>query len=316
MSAAHAQPAMPTGPEIDLRVSIGSLVLPNPVLVASGTFGNGEEMAELIDLRVLGGIVLKGTTLRPRRGNAPMRVVETPAGLLNAIGLQNVGIEETLRSKAPFVKRFGIPAIINIAGETADEYAEMAARADACAAVDAIELNVSCPNVQRGGIAFGTDAQVLGATVRCARAATRKPLIVKLSPNVTDIVAMARAAADAGADALSLINTVVGMVIDVPRRRPVLANGIGGLSGPAVRPIAVAMTWKVARAVSLPVIGMGGIACLEDALQFFIAGAAAVQVGTATFVNPHCAVEIAAGLRRYLAAHGLASPRALRSAWP
>ena len=315
MNAIAAMPPHQSGPKIDLRVRIGSLVLPNPVLVASGTFGNGEEMAELIDLRALGGVVLKGTTLRPRHGNAPMRIIKTPAGLLNAIGLQNVGIEETLRSKAPFVKRFGIPAIINIAGETVDEYAEMAAQADACTAIDAIELNVSCPNVQRGGIAFGTDAQVLGAVVRNARAATRKPLIVKLSPNVTDIVAMARAAEDAGADALSLINTVIGMVIDVPRRRPALANGIGGLSGPAVRPIAVAMTWKVARAVALPVIGMGGIACLDDALQFFVAGAMAIQVGTASFTNPLCAVEIAAGLRRYLAEHGLASPRALRSAW-
>jgi dihydroorotate dehydrogenase (NAD+) catalytic subunit len=296
----------------ELAVQIGTLTLPNPVLVASGTFGNGEEMSALIDLRKLGGIVLKGTTLRPRRGNAPARVVETPSGLLNAIGLQNVGLEETLRDKAPFVKQFSIPAIINISGETIDEYVEMAARADACAAIDAIEMNVSCPNVQHGGIAFGTEPALLGKTVRRTRAATRKPLIVKLSPNVTDIALMARTVEDAGADAVSLINTLVGMVIDPRRRRPVLANKVGGLSGPAVRPVAVCMTWKVAKAVNIPVIGMGGIECLDDALQFFIAGARAVQVGTATFYNPCCAIEIVDGLAAYLRAQHLNSVTELR----
>jgi len=296
----------------ELTVQIGALTLPNPILVASGTFGNGEEMAALLDVRKLGGIVLKGTTLRSRRGNAPARVVETPAGLLNAIGLQNVGLEETLRDKAPFVKQFGIPAIINISGETIDEYVEMAVRADVCAAIDAIEMNVSCPNVQHGGIAFGTEPALLRETVRRTRAATRKPLIVKLSPNVTDIALMARTVEDAGADAVSLINTLVGMVIDTRRRQPVLANKFGGLSGPAVRPVAVCMTWKVAKAVRIPVIGMGGIACLDDALQFFIAGACAVQVGTATFYNPLCALEIIDGLAAYLRAHQLRSVTDLR----
>ncbi len=296
----------------DLSVTIGALTLPNPVLVASGTFGNGEEMSALIDVRRLGGIVLKGTTMRPRTGNAPARVVETPAGLLNAIGLQNPGIDETLRDKAPFVKQLGIPCIINVSGESVEEYAELAARSDACAAIDAIEMNVSCPNVKSGGIAFGTNEALLGDAVRAARAATRKPLIVKLSPNVTDIARMAQIAEGAGADAVSLINTLVGMVIDVKRRRPVLANKIGGLSGPAVRPVAVCMTWKVARAVRIPVIGMGGIETRDDALQFFIAGACAVQVGTATFYNPRAAVELVEALRVYMIDHNLASLTDLR----
>jgi len=296
----------------DLSVKIGALTLPNPVLVASGTFGNGEEMSALIDLRQLGGIVLKGTTLRPRQGNAPARVVETPSGVLNAIGLQNPGIEETLRDKAPFVKHFGIPCIINVSGESVDDYGELAARSDACAAVDAIELNVSCPNVKCGGIAFGTNEELLRDAVRAARAATRKPLIVKLSPNVTDIARMARIAEEAGADAVSLINTLLGMVIDVNKRRPVLANNVGGLSGPAVRPVAVCMTWKVARAVAIPVIGMGGIETLDDALQFFIAGACAVQVGTANFYNPRAAVDLAAALRAFMSTHNLASLAELR----
>lgn len=296
----------------DLSVKIGTLVLPNPVLVASGTFGNGEEMSELIDLQHLGGIVLKGTTLRPRLGNAPARVVETPSGLLNAIGLQNPGIDETLRDKAPFVKRMGVPCIINVSGESVDEYGELAARSDACDAVDAIEMNVSCPNVKSGGIAFGTNETLLRDAVRAARAATRKPLMVKLSPNVTDITRMAQIVAEAGADAVSLINTLVGMVIDVRRRRPVLANKIGGLSGPAVRPVAVCMTWKVAHAVSIPVIGMGGIETLDDALQFFIAGACAVQVGTATFYNPRAAVELVAALRAYMQQQNITTLAELR----
>jgi dihydroorotate dehydrogenase (NAD+) catalytic subunit len=263
-------------------------------------------------LRSLGGICLKGTTLEPRRGNAPARVVETPAGLLNSIGLQNVGLEETLRSKAPFVKQLGLPAIINISAESAGDFAAMATRVDECAAVDAIEMNVSCPNVARGGIAFGTDPEMLAEAVARTRAATTKPLIVKLSPNVTDIAAMAVIVEREGADAVSLINTLVGMVIDTRRRRPVLANLIGGLSGPAVRPVAVCMTWKAARAVSIPVIAMGGIEKLDDALQFFIAGASAVQIGTASFYNPNTAVDLVHDLACYLDEQGLESVRDLR----
>lgn len=299
-------------PDIDLTVQIGSLVLPNPVLVASGTFSNGEEMTELVDLSRLGGIVMKGTTLHPRTGNPYSRVVETPSGLLNSIGLQNVGLEETLAVKAPFIKQYGIPAIINISGETTEEYAEMARRIDDCPAVDAIEMNVSCPNVRQGGIAFGTDDRILADAVNKTRAATRKPLIVKLSPNVTDITAMARAVEDAGADAVSLINTLVGMVIDTRTRMPVLANKIGGLSGPAVRPVAVRMTWQVAGAVSIPVIGMGGIEKLDDALQFFIAGAAAIQVGTANFYNPTVSVDLVDALTNYLEEYHIPSPALLR----
>jgi dihydroorotate dehydrogenase (NAD+) catalytic subunit len=299
-------------PDIDLTVQIGSLILPNPVLVASGTFSNGEEMIEFVDLSRLGGIVMKGTTLHPRTGNPYSRVVETPSGLLNSIGLQNVGLEETLAEKAPFIKQHGIPAIINISGESSEEYAEMARRIDDCPAVDAIEMNVSCPNVKHGGIAFGTDERILADAVGKTRAATRKPLIVKLSPNVTDITAMARAVEDAGADAVSLINTLVGMVIDTRTRMPVLANKIGGLSGPAIRPVAVRMTWQVAGAVSIPVIGMGGIEKLDDALQFFIAGAAAIQVGTANFYNPTISVDLVDELTHYLKEHNLGSPALLR----
>ncbi len=297
---------------MNLEVRIGKLTLPNPVTVASGTFGNGEEMSEIIDLRKLGGVFLKGTTLHPREGNPQARLVETPSGLLNSIGLQNPGLEETLREKAPFVKKLGIPAIINISGESAEEFAEMAARINDCDGVDAIEMNVSCPNVKRGGIAFGTDADILSDAVRKTRAATKKPLIVKLSPNVTDITVMARAAEDVGADAVSLINTLIGMVIDTKTRKPVLANEIGGLSGPAIRPVAVRMVWQVARAVSIPVIGVGGIEKLDDALQFFIAGASAIQVGTANFYNPSVAVDLAHGLEEYLLAHKLSSPSELR----
>jgi len=296
-------------------VKIGSMVLPNPILVASGTFGNGEEMNELIDLRRLGGIVMKGTTLKPRQGNESSRVVETPAGLLNSIGLQNPGIDETLRVKAPFIKQFGIPALINISAESAEDYGEMAALAGACSHIDAIEMNVSCPNVKQGGMAFGTNEKMLAEAVKRARAATAKPLIVKLSPNVTDIALMARVAEEHGADAVSLINTLVGMVIDTKRRKPVLANKIGGLSGPAVRPVAVRMTWQVAKAVTIPVIGMGGIEKLDDALQFFIAGACAVQVGTATFYNPAAAVEIIDALDAYLQQHGFESHLDLRGAF-
>ena len=298
--------------QIDLSVKIGTLTLPNPILVASGTFGNGEEMSELVDLRVLGGIVMKGTTLRPRQGNATARVVETPSGMLNSIGLQNAGLDDALRVKAPFIKQIGIPAIINISAESPEEYGEMAARCGECPDVDAVEMNVSCPNVKKGGIAFGTNEDLLADAVRRARAATTKPLIVKLSPNVTDIARMARVAEDAGADAVSLINTLVGMVIDTRRRMPVLANKIGGLSGPAVRPVAVRMTWQVAKAVRIPVIGMGGIEKLDDALQFFIAGASAVQIGTATFYNPSAAVDMVAELNTYLAQQGMPSHIALR----
>jgi dihydroorotate dehydrogenase (NAD+) catalytic subunit len=284
---------------MNLSVSLAGLTLPSPVLLASGTCGNGEELADFMDMRRLGGIILKGTTLLPQEGNKPQRIIETPAGILNSIGLQNPGIDVTLSEKTRFAASLGIPCIINISGHSCDEYAEMAARTDACVSADAIEMNVSCPNVDKGGMAFGTDARVLFDAVSATRRCTSKPLIVKLSPNVTDIKEMARAAVDAGADALSLINTLVGMVIDTQKRRPVLARSIGGLSGPAVRPVALRMVWDVCHSVDVPVIGIGGITTTDDALQFLIAGAVAVQIGTASFFHPSAAIDILKGIEDY-----------------
>lgn len=295
-----------------LSVKIANLTLPNPVTVASGTFGNGEEMSELIDLKKLGGIFLKGTTLEPRAGNMPQRIVETPSGILNSIGLQNDGLRATIKTKAPFVKKIGIPCIINISGNSDEQFAEMAKIIGECADIDAIEMNVSCPNVKQGGIAFGTDPVILSNAVKKVRGATKKPLIVKLSPNVTDITVMARAAEESGADALSLINTLIGMVIDTRKREPVLANKIGGLSGPAIRPVAVRMVWQVAQVVKIPIIGIGGIECLDDALQFFIAGASAIQIGTANFYAPEFCVKLVDEIKSYLEENDLKSVNELK----
>jgi len=297
---------------IDLTVKIANLTLSNPVTVASGTFGNGEEMSELIDIKKLGGIFLKGTTLHPRAGNSPERIIETPSGIINSIGLQNGGLEDTLKNKAPFVKQNGIPCIINISGNSDDEFAEMANQIDSCDDVDAEEMNVSCPNVKHGGIAFGTDPVILSAAVKRTRAATTKPLIVKLSPNVTDITVMARAAEENGADAISMINTLIGMVIDTKKRFPILANKIGGLSGPAIRPVAVKMVWQVAKVVKIPIIGIGGIEKLDDALQFFIAGASAIQIGTANFYDPELCVNLVDEIKKYLEENNFNSVSELR----
>ena len=251
---------------------------------------------------------MKGTTLYPREGNPFSRIVETPSGILNCIGLQNPGLEVVLKEKARFLAEKGVAAILNISGHSAEEYGEMAARAEECPCVTAVEMNVSCPNVKEGGITFGTDVKVLGPAVGFARQGLKtKPLIVKLSPNVTDITVMAKCAEDNGADAVSLINTLTGLVIDTKRRRPVLGNITGGLSGPAVRPVAVRMVWQTAKAVKIPVVGLGGIEKLDDALQFFIAGASAVQIGTATFYEPRTAETVAEGLERYMAENGFAS---------
>lgn len=292
----------------NLSVKIGSVTFKNPVWVASGTFGNGEELEGLTDLSSLGAVIMKGTTLNPREGNPYGRIVETPSGILNCIGLQNPGLETVLKEKAPYLAEKGVAAILNISGHSAEEYGEMAAQAEECPSVTAVEMNVSCPNVKEGGITFGTDVKVLGPAVKLARAGLKtKPLIVKLSPNVTDITEMARCAEDSGADAVSLINTITGMVIDTRKRRPVLGNITGGLSGPAVRPVAVRMVYQTAKAVKIPVVGLGGIEKLDDALQFFIAGAAAVQIGTATFYEPKTAENIAKGLEKYMAENGFAS---------
>jgi len=295
----------------DLSVTIGPLRLRNPVLTASGTFGYGLEFLPFLDLADLGGIVVKGLSPRPRPGNRPERIVETPAGMLNAIGLQNVGVDAFIAEKLPALRKYDVAVVANVFGETVAEYVEVCGKIDRSQGVAAIELNVSCPNVEAGGMAFGSDPAALAQVTRACRESTRLPLIVKLSPNVTDIRETARAAEAEGADAVSLVNTYVGMAVDVDRRRPVLANVSGGLSGPAIRPLAVWATWQVSRAVRIPVIGMGGIMTARDAMEFILAGATAVEVGTANFIHPDAAVRVARGLAEYLLEHGIGTLREL-----
>ncbi len=300
----------------DLSVTIGSVRLKNPVLTASGTFGYGLEFLPFLRLAQLGGIVTKGLSPRPRKGNPPDRIVETPAGMLNAIGLQNVGVDAFLEEKLPALREHDTAIVANVFGETEAEYVEVCEKLDAATGVAAIELNVSCPNTEAGGMLFGNDAASLARITRACRLKTRLPLWVKLSPNVTDIREVAKAAEAEGADALSLVNTFVGMAIDVDKRRPVLANVSGGLSGPAIRPLAVWMTWQVARAVSIPIVGMGGIMNARDAVEFILAGATAVQVGTANFVDPRAAVVVVEGLARWMAERDVPSVRELVGALP
>jgi len=298
-----------TGREPDLRVDLGALSLRNPVLTASGTFGYAGEFSDLIDLNRLGGIVVKGLSLSPSPGNPPPRIVETASGMLNAIGLENVGLEAFLRDKLPFLQSLSVPVLVNIYGRREEEYADLAARLDGVPGIAGLEVNISCPNVKAGGVAFGVEPAAADRVVREVRKRTRLPLWVKLSPNVTDITVMARCAADAGADALSLINTITGMAVDAERRRPRLANVTGGLSGPAIKPVALRMVWQVVNSVSLPVIGIGGILTAEDALEFLIVGARAVEVGTANFVNPRATLDIVEGIGDYLVRHGKSSVR-------
>ncbi len=295
----------------DLSIEVGSLKLRNPVLTASGTFGYGLEFLPFMELSALGGLVTKGLSPLPRIGNPPARICETPSGMLNTIGLQNVGVDAFIAEKLPALREHETCVIANVFGETEAEYVEVCGKLDRAPGVHAIELNVSCPNVEAGGMIFGNDAGALERVTRVCREATRLPLIVKLSPNVTDIRDTARAAEQGGADALSLVNTFVGMAIDVERRKPVLARVSGGLSGPAIRPLAVWMTWQCYHAVGIPLIGIGGIMNAADALQFILAGARAVQVGTANFVRPNAATEIVRGLEDYLARHGIATLREL-----
>lgn len=287
-----------------LAVKIAGIDMKTPVMTASGTFGFGLEYSDYIDVNQLGALVVKGTTLRPRSGNSGRRITETPAGMLNAIGLENPGVEEFLSNTLPKLAGYDVPVIVNIAGNTVEEYGELASFLSV-PGVSAIEINISCPNVKQGGIAFGTDCPSATAVVRAVRDNTSLPVIVKLSPNVTDIVVMAQAVEAAGADAVSLINTLLGMAIDIDSWRPVLGNVVGGLSGPAVKPVALRMVWQVARAVKCPVIGMGGIMTAQDAIEFLLAGASAVAVGTANFVNPRACSEIAAGIQDYLVERGL-----------
>jgi len=279
-------------PSPDLSTHIAGMTLRNPVMTASGTFGYGGEFRELVDLRRLGAIVVKGLSLQPSPGNPPPRIVETPCGMLNAIGLENIGIAEFRASRLKFLRKLDTPIIVNIYGQHQADYVALAEIIDDEPDIAAIEVNISCPNVKAGGIAFGVDAVAAADLTRRIRAGTTKPLILKLSPNVTDITEIARAVEAEGADAVSLINTITGMAIDIEARRPKLANITGGLSGPAIRPVALRMVWQVACAVTIPVIGIGGIMNGRDALEFLIAGASAVQVGTANFVNPRATMDI------------------------
>lgn len=294
-----------------LTVDIGGIELKNPVMTASGTFGYGQEFADYLDLNSLGGIITKGLSLKPRAGNPTPRIVETCGGMLNAIGLQNVGIDEFIAKKVPYYRTIDTKVIANFFGTTIEEYAELAARLDAIPEVAGVEVNISCPNVKQGGIVFGTDPGAAAAVVEAVREKTIKPVIVKLSPNVTDIVAMARACEDAGADALSVINTITAMAIDLKTRRPILANVTGGLSGPAIKPIALRMVWQVAKVVEIPVIGIGGIMTATDALEFLLAGATAVQVGTASFLDPGAAGRIVREMEQYVVDNDIADVREL-----
>ena len=294
-----------------LAVRLAGLSLKNPVMTASGTSGYGLDLIPHVDIARLGGIVCKSLSLRPREGNAPTRIAETPAGMLNSIGLQNIGIDAFIEKALPELRRHDVAIVANIFGETVDEFARLAARVDAAEGVSGIELNISCPNTDRGGIEFGVDPEATARVTEAVRRATRLPVIVKLSPNVTDITVIARAARDAGADILSLVNTFVGMIIDVETRRPVLSSGSGGLSGPAIRPMAVHLVHKVARAVSLPLIGIGGVRTGEDALEFLMAGASAVEVGTATFTEPAAAARIVSEIEAWCGAHGVTDVKEL-----
>ncbi len=284
----------------DLKVDIGRLTLKNPVMTASGTFGYGKEFNDLVDLNRLGAIIVKGISMQPSMGNPPPRIVETSCGMLNAIGLENVGIKAFVKDKLPFLKKFSAPVFINIYGKNIEEYAQLASFIDDIEGVAGIELNISCPNVKSGGIAFGVEAKSAFQVVKAVREKTGKPLMVKLSPNVTDITVIAKAAEEGGADSLSLINTLTGMAIDSKTGRSRLANITGGLSGPAIKPIALRMVWQAVQSVNIPVIGIGGIMTAEDALEFLIAGASAVQVGTANFINPRATMDIIDGIESFL----------------
>lgn len=291
----------------DLTVNIAALNLQNPVMTASGTFGYAREFDQFVDLNRLGAIIVKGLSIKPTKGNPPPRIVETPCGMLNAIGLENVGIDSFERDKFPFLSTLTPPIIVNIYGKEIEEYGELAGRIDDIDGVAGVEVNISCPNVSAGGVAFGVDPRAAFEVVNVVRKRTRKVVIVKLSPNVTDISEIAKSAQEAGADALSLINTITGMAINVETGQPVLANITGGLSGPAIKPIALRMVWQVAKIATVPVIGIGGIMTARDAIEFFIAGATAVQVGTANFINPRATTDVIQGIEAFLIEKGMAS---------
>lgn len=291
----------------DLRTKIGALELKNPVMTASGTFGYGLEFADFVDLSQIGGIIVKGTTLEPRQGNPYPRMAETAQGMLNCVGLQNKGVDCFCEHIYPEVRKIHTAVLVNVSGNSPETYAECARRIAALEDIPAIELNISCPNVRQGGMAFGVTSEGAASVVKAVRAVYPKTLIVKLSPNVTSIADIARAVEAEGADAVSLINTLMGMSIDAEKRRPILSIGTGGLSGPAVKPVALRMVWQVYEAVKIPVVGLGGIMNATDAVEFLLAGASAVEIGTANFIDPTVTVKVAQGIEEYLSRHGFAS---------
>lgn len=296
----------------DLSVKLGSLELQNPVLTASGTFGYGEEFADFVDLDRLGGFIVKGTTLAPREGNPYPRMAETPSGMLNAVGLQNKGVDYFIEHIYPRMRGYRSEVIVNVSGACVDDYAEVCRRLADLDEIHAVEVNISCPNVKHGGMAFGTTTAGASEVVTAVRKAWPRHLMVKLSPNVTDITEIARAAEASGADSLSLINTMLGMAVDVERRRPMLSTVTGGLSGPAVKPVAVRMVWQTAKAVNIPIVGLGGIRTGNDALEFIMAGATAVQVGTANFLDPATTMHVIDGINDYCVRHGISDINSLR----
>lgn len=291
----------------DLRINIGDLKLKNPVMTASGTFGYGPEYSDFVELSEIGGIIVKGTTLKPRQGNDYPRMAETASGMLNCVGLQNKGVDYFCEHIYPEIKDIDTNMIVNVSGSSPEDYAECAARIDALDKIPAIELNISCPNVKDGGMAFGVTCQGAASVVKAVRQRYHKTLIVKLSPNVTDIAEIARAVEAEGADSVSLINTLMGMAIDIERRKPMLSINTGGLSGPAVKPVAVRMVWQVAKAVNIPVVGLGGICNAHDAIEFMLAGATAIEIGTANFLDPQVTVKVKNGINDWLDAHGCKS---------
>lgn len=295
--------------KIDLSVNIGALALKNPVMTASGTFGYGTEFADFVDLNRLGGIIVKGTTLEPRQGNPYPRMAETAQGMLNCVGLQNKGVDYFCEHIYPEVRKLQTAVLVNVSGNSPENYAECARRIAALEDIPAIELNISCPNVKQGGMAFGVTPEGAASVVKAVRKAYPKTLIVKLSPNVTSIADIARAVEAEGADAVSLINTLMGMAIDAERRKPVLSIGTGGLSGPAVKPVALRMVWQVYDAVKIPIVGLGGIMNATDAIEFMLAGATAIEIGTANFIDPSVTIKVIDGIQDYLSRHGFASAK-------
>lgn len=289
----------------DLRVNVGGLLMKNPVTVASGTFGHGEEFEDFLDVSRLGAVTTKGVSPVPWQGNATPRIAEAPAGMLNSIGLQNPGVEEFCARQLPWLAEQDTAVIVNVSGHTLDEYVRVVERLEGESCVDAYEVNISCPNVDAGGMTFGTDPEQAALVTSTLRALTKRPLVLKLTPNVTDITVIARAVQDAGADAVSLINTLLGMAIDAKRKRPKLARVVGGLSGPAIKPVALRMVWEAHQAIDIPIIGMGGISSGEDAIEFMLAGASAVAVGAASFVDPRASVRVLEGIVAYCKEQGV-----------